>query len=67
MRLSPDYKNLALNFLKCLRKIEKHGWSKNISPASKIKSFIAGVPAMMEREWLLDKLENGPVQRGIYS
>lgn len=67
MRLSPDYKNLALNFLKCLRKIEKHGWSKNISPASKIKSFIAGTPAMMEREWLLDKLENGPVQRGIYS
>ena len=54
--LSADSKAPYFNFLKKLDKVLKYGWEKNSVKKAKIAEEIRQVPAILEREWLLQKL-----------
>ncbi|HRI59799.1 MAG TPA: hypothetical protein PK228_08745, partial [Saprospiraceae bacterium] len=48
------------NFLKKLDKIVKYAWQKNNPRREKLVEEIRTIPEIIEREWLLEKLESPP-------
>jgi hypothetical protein len=55
-RVGPEFKERYFNFLKKLDKIIKYGWQKNSPKRQKLIEEIRTASAIVEREWLLEKL-----------
>ncbi len=56
-KLSPDSKIRYTNFLKKLDKIIRHIWQKKSTRYEKMVLELKSIPNIIEREWLLEKLE----------
>jgi tetratricopeptide (TPR) repeat protein len=57
IKLSSDSKIRYTNFLKKLDKIIRHFWQKKSSPYEKMTRELKSISQIIEREWLLEKLE----------
>jgi hypothetical protein len=58
--IASEIKERFNNFLKKLDKIIKYRWLKDKTKLAKINEEIKSTTNIMEREWLLEKLGNGP-------
>ncbi|MEI6409840.1 MAG: hypothetical protein WCR52_10685 [Bacteroidota bacterium] len=58
--IASEIKERFNNFLKKLDKIIKYRWLKDKAKLAKINEEIKSTTNIMEREWLLEKLGNGP-------
>jgi hypothetical protein len=56
-KLATDTKTRYTNFLKKLDKIIRHVWQKKSSRFEKMIAELKSTPQIIEREWLLEKLE----------
>jgi hypothetical protein len=55
-RIPQNNKDQYYNFIKKLDKFVKYGWQKNSPKLQKLAEEIRTTPAIIEREWLLEKL-----------
>ncbi len=58
-KLSEEGKLPYLNFIRKLDKIIKYGWQPDGKKMAKLADEIRQMPAVLQREWLLAKLEKG--------
>jgi hypothetical protein len=57
-RLSPELKTRYYNFIKKLDKIIKYGFERNQKKLDKIREEVQTIPDIIEREWLLEKIND---------
>lgn len=55
--LSVEIKERYHNFLNKMDKIVKYGWEKGSPKLKKLREEITSIPNIIEREWMLEKLE----------
>jgi len=59
-KISAEAKSRYYNFLNKLDKIIRYSWQKDSPKRSKLIEDIKTIPNIIQREWLLEKSENGP-------
>jgi len=59
-KISAEAKSRYYNFLNKLDKVIRYGWQKDSPKRSKLIEDIKTIPNIIQREWLLEKSENGP-------